>query len=173
MLYLEIKGLGHQWKEFTQTLQLGLRRYNFELGSKFNPKVNHNCDRILIKKTSMGKFEVGSKSKMKMKKLELNIQACQKNQDIIVNIVSKKPSDLIPGEIQHIINTVVEEAKKKIQPESLPSVIVQLEGGTVSSTQAGTVNVFECPKCHAPLPRMESGDTIDFCPYCDAALYVA
>ena len=173
MIHLEIKNLGHQWKEFTQTLQLGLRRYNFELKSKFNPKVNHNCDKILVKKTSMGKFEVGSKSRMKMQKIELTIQACQKNQDIVVNIVSKKPDDVIPGEVSHVINTVVDEAQKKIQPENPQAIMIQLQGNNVTGAPAGAVKVFECPKCHAPLPQTEGEGSIDFCPYCDAALYVA
>ena len=172
MLYLEIKGLGHQWKDLIQALQLGLRRHNFEIKSKFNAKVNHSCDKILVKKTSMGKFEVGSKSKMKIKKLELNIQTCQKNEDIILNIVSKNPTDIIPGEITHIINTVVEEARKKIQPEGEKPIIVNIDAEKITSSAGGEVKVFECPKCHAPLPKMETGDTIDFCPYCDAALYV-
>jgi len=172
MLFLEFKGLGMKWKEFAQVLHMALQRHGFKLLGKFDSKIMHTCNKVLIKKTAAGKFTIGSKLRVKLKKVVLRVQVLQNNDNLIVNIVPANHKLEIPGEVLYLINNAISDAKKKVSPESAQPIKIKLNFSGIAHSTMPDIKAFECPKCHAPLPKLHAEDSVEICPYCDAALYI-
>lgn len=172
MLYMELKDLGNQWKEFAQHLQFVLKKHGFKSNSKYNNKIIHDCDIILKKKTDFGQIIIGSKFKMKIHKFEIRIQVSQVGNDLLFNIIQQDMRKILPNELISLVKASVEEARKKIAPEGEKPIIVQLDLNEIRETSTNNISVFECKKCHAPLPMPDNKNKIQFCPYCDSSLYM-